>query len=199
VMRSSDEYDRVVFDTSPTGGTLRLLSLPEFLEGWIDRLLHKRRKSIDLFEKAAIGDREPLRVSEGDPIIARLQARKEMFEFAGEVLRNDAAFFLVLNPDELSIRETGRAVEELTESGLPVSGLVINKVTPEPDEEETGRGATYLRDRCRTERDRIDHIRESFNEPVVAVIESRVSEVKGTLLGDVADELDIEVKSMTAE
>ncbi|WP_231186165.1 TRC40/GET3/ArsA family transport-energizing ATPase [Haladaptatus sp. DYF46] len=199
VMRSSDEYDRVVFDTSPTGGTLRLLSLPEFLEGWIDRLLHKRRKSIDLFEKAAIGDREPRRVSEGDPIIARLQERKEMFEFAGEVLRNDAAFFLVLNPDELSIRETGRAVEELTESGLPVSGLVINKVTPEPDEEETGRGATYLRDRCRTERDRIDHIRESFDEPVVAVIESRVSEVKGTLLGEVADELNIEVNPMTPE
>lgn len=199
VMRNSDEYDRVVFDTSPTGGTLRLLSLPEFLEGWIDRLLHKRRKSIDLFEKAAIGDREPRRVSEGDPIIARLQERKEMFEFAGEVLRNDAAFFLVLNPDELSIRETGRAVEELTESGLPVSGLVINKVTPEPDEEETGRGATYLRDRCRTERDRIDHIRESFDEPVVAAIESRVSEVKGKLLGEVADELDVEVESAVAE
>jgi arsenite/tail-anchored protein-transporting ATPase len=199
VMRNSNEYDRVVFDTSPTGGTLRLLSLPEFLEGWIDRLLHKRRKSIDLFEKAAIGDREPRRVSEGDPIIARLQERKEMFEFAGEVLRNDAAFFLVLNPDELSIRETGRAVEELTESGLPVSGLVVNKVTPEPDEEETGRGATYLRDRCRTERDRIDHIRESFDEPVVAVIESRVSEVKAALLGDVAEELNVEVESAVVE
>ncbi|WP_423743572.1 TRC40/GET3/ArsA family transport-energizing ATPase (plasmid) [Haladaptatus sp. SPP-AMP-3] len=199
VMRNSDDYDRVVFDTSPTGGTLRLLSLPEFLEGWIDRLLHKRRRSIDLFEKAAIGDREPRRVAEGDPIIARLEERKENFEFAGEVLRNDAAFFLVLNPDELSIRETGRAVEELTESGLPVSGLVINKVTPEPDEDETGRGATYLRDRCRTERERIEHIRESFDEPVVAVIESRVSEVKGTLLEEVADELNVEVEAAAAE
>ncbi len=199
VMENSDEYDRVVFDTSPTGGTLRLLSLPEFLEGWIDRLLHKRRQSIDLFEKAAIGDREPRRVTDGDPIIARLQERKEMFEFAGEVLRDNASFFLVLNPDELSIRETGRAVEELTESGLPVSGLVINKVTPEPDDDETGRGATYLRDRCRTERDRIDHIRESFDEPVVAVIEARVSEVKGTLLTDVANELAVDVESTVAE
>ncbi|KZN25003.1 ATPase [Haladaptatus sp. R4] len=199
VMQSSEEYDRVVFDTSPTGGTLRLLSLPEFLEGWIDRLLHKRRQSIDLFEKAAIGDREPRRVADGDPIIARLQKRKELFEFAGDVLRDDASFFLVLNPDELSIRETGRAVEELTESGLPVSGLVINKVTPEPDDDETGRGATYLRDRCRTERDRIDHIRESFDEPVVAVIESRVSEVKGSLLADVADELAVDVEPTVAE
>ncbi len=194
VMQNSEEYDRVVFDTSPTGGTLRLLSLPEFLEGWIDRLLHKRKQSIDLFEKAAIGNREPRRVADGDPIIARLQERKEMFEFAGDVLRENASFFLVLNPDELSIRETGRAVEELVDTGLPVSGLVINKVTPEPDDDETGRGATYLRDRCRTERDRIDHIRESFDEPVVAVIEARVAEVKGSLLTDVAGELTVDVK-----
>ncbi|WP_435155904.1 ArsA family ATPase [Haladaptatus sp. DFWS20] len=194
VMQNAEEYDRVVFDTSPTGGTLRLLSLPEFLEGWIERLLHKRKQSIDLFEKAAIGDREPRRMVEGDPIIARLQERKEMFEFAGEVLRTEAAYFLVLNPDELSIRETGRAVEELTKYDLAVSGLVINKVTPEPEEDESGSGAKYLRDRCRTERDRIEHIRESFDEPVVAVIESRVEEVKGSLLSNVADKLDVTVE-----
>ncbi|WP_227353066.1 ArsA family ATPase [Haladaptatus salinisoli] len=191
VMRDSEEYDRVVFDTSPTGGTLRLLALPDFLEGWIDRLLEKRTKSIDLFEKAAIGEREARRRAENDPIIARLRERKETFEFAGNVLRNEAAFFLVLNPDELSIRETSRAIEELTESGLAVSGLVINKVTPKPEESEDGRGAKYLRERCRTERERIDHIRGSFDEPVVAVVESRVEEVKGTLLSDVADELDV--------
>ncbi|WP_227375062.1 ArsA family ATPase [Haladaptatus halobius] len=194
VMRNSEEYDRVVFDTSPTGGTLRLLALPDFLEGWIDRLLEKRAKSIDLFEKAAIGEREARRRAENDPIIARLRERKETFEFAGNVLRNEAAFFLVLNPDELSIRETGRAIEELTESGLSVAGLVINKVTPKPEESEDGRGARYLRERCQTERERIDHIRESFDEPVIAVVESRVEEVKGTLLSDVAGELDVTVE-----
>ncbi|WP_049969225.1 ArsA family ATPase [Haladaptatus cibarius] len=195
VMQNSEEYDRVVFDTSPTGGTLRLLSLPEFLEGWIERLLHKRKRSIDLYEKAAIGGREPRRMAEGDPIIARLQERKEMFEFAGEVLRTESAYFLVLNPDELSIRETSRAVEELTEYDLAVSGLVINKVTPEPDADESGRGAKYLRDRCRTERERIEHIRDAFEEPVVAVIESRVEEVKGSLLADVAKGLDVAVET----
>ena len=57
VMRDADDWDRVVFDTSPTGGTLRLLSLPEFLEDWIDRLIDKRETSIDLFEKAAVGEK----------------------------------------------------------------------------------------------------------------------------------------------
>ncbi|UPV75657.1 ArsA family ATPase [Halorussus limi] len=193
VMRDSEAYDRVVFDTSPTGGTLRLLALPDFLEGWIDRLVSKREKSIDLYEKAAIGDREARRKTATDPIIARLTERKEMFEFAGRTLREDAAFFLVLNPDELSIHETRRAVEDLSEYDLGVEGLVINKIAPEPDEGEEGTGATYLRERYRTERERIERIETEFAQPVVARIGQRVEEVKGDLLADVADELDIEV------
>jgi arsenite-transporting ATPase len=193
VMRDADEYDRVVFDTSPTGGTLRLLALPEFLESWIERLVDKRAKSIDLYEKAAIGDKDARRKAKEDPIIQRLQGRKEMFEFAGETLRDDAAFFLVLNPDELSIRETERAIENLTEYGLGVRGLVINKVSPAPDDDEQGRGAQFLRRRYETDRERVAAIRESFDEPVVAEIELRIEEVKGDLLADVADELDLEV------
>jgi arsenite-transporting ATPase len=193
VMRDADDYDRVVFDTSPTGGTLRLLSLPEYLGGWIDRLLDKREESVKLFERAAIGGREPRRSEVGDPIIARLRQRKENFEFAGERLRNDASFFLVLNPDQLSVRETGRAIKGLRDQDLSVSGLVVNRLTPEPDPDEDGRGARYLRDRVETERERLREARESLAPPVVATIESRVREVKGSLLESVADELGVSV------
>ncbi|MES3516762.1 MAG: ArsA family ATPase [Natronomonas sp.] len=192
VMRSADPYDRVVFDTSPTGSTLRLLGLPELLEDWIDRLMYKRRKSIDLFEKAAIGNNEPRRVMDGDPVLARLQERKEFFEFAGTTLRDEAAFFLVLNPDELSLNETERAIEGMSESGLSVRGLVANRLTPAPDDDETGRGARYLRERVTTEQTRLQRVREEFDPPLVAEIETRTSEIKGSLLEEVADELDIE-------
>ncbi|UVE51134.1 TRC40/GET3/ArsA family transport-energizing ATPase [Haloferax larsenii] len=194
VMRNADEYDRVVFDTSPTGGTLRLLSLPEYLDGWIQRLIHKRTQSIELFERAAIGNNEPRRMMDGDPIIARLEKRRDDFSFAAETLREDAAFYLVVNPDELSIRETERAVEQLDSYGLDVRGLAVNRLTPEPDPDENGRGARFLRDRVETERNRLAQLREDFDAPLVAEIETRVSEVKGDFLGEVADELDIEVE-----
>ena len=193
VMRDSDEYDRVVFDTSPTGGTLRLLSLPEFLQGWIDRLLAKRKQSVKLFERAAIGNQEPRRILDGDPIIARLQARKELFEYAEETLRDQARLFLVLNPDTLSIRETERAIAGLSEYDLSVAGLVVNRLTPEPDDDEEGRGARYLRNRVATEEDRLATIRNRFEVPLVAAIETRVAEVRGDLLREVADELDVSV------
>jgi arsenite-transporting ATPase len=191
VMRDADPYDRIVFDTSPTGGTLRLLSLPEFLQGWVERLLHKRQQSVKLFERAAIGNQEPRRMMEGDPIIARLEERKEMFEFAKETLQGEAAFFLVVNPDQLSIRETRRAVDSLADHGLDVRGLAVNKLTPEPEDHEEGRGARFLRDRVATERERLDELHETFEPPVVAEIETRVREVKGSLLDEVADELDV--------
>jgi arsenite-transporting ATPase len=193
VMRDAEGYDRVVFDTSPTSGTLRLLSLPEYLGGWIDRLLEKREESVRLYERAAIGDREPRRSQVGDPIIARLRQRKESFEFAGRTLRDEATFFLVLNPDQLSLRETSRAVDQLHEYDLSVSGLVMNRLTPEPDPEEEGRGARYLRDRVATERERLQAARDSIEQPVVATIESRVREVKDDLLGSVASEIELPV------
>ena len=193
VMREADDYDRVVFDTSPTGGTLRLLSLPEFLEEWIERLIDKRTESIDLFEKAAIGEQEARKKLEDDPIIGHLQRRKEKFEFAARTLREDAAFYLVLNPDELSIRETRRAIDQLSGYGLAVDGLVLNKVTPAPDDDETGRGARYLRERVATERERIGTVRSAFDQPVVAEIESRVEEIRGDLLAEVAAELEVDV------
>jgi len=193
VMREESEpYDRVVFDTAPTGSTLRLLGLPEFLGDWIDRLLYKRKQSIDLFEKAAIGDMEPRRLLEGDPVIERLQSRKEFFEYAGETMRSDAAFFIVFNPDQLSVNETRRAIEGFTERDLAVRGLVANRVTPEPDDDETGRGARYLRERVATERDRLTQVRDGFDPPLVAEIESRTTEVRGDVLTDVAVSLDVE-------
>lgn len=191
VMDEQDSYDRVVFDTAPTGGTLRLLSLPELLEGWIDRLLAKRKQSIDLYEKAAIGKQEPRRMMEGDPILDRLQRRKERFSFAADTLRSDAAFYLVLNPDELSIRESMRAIDTLDEEDLNVSGLVINKISPEPESHESGRGADYLRKRVQTERRRINRISEELSPPIVGKIEAKHTEVRDELLEEVAAAINI--------
>jgi arsenite-transporting ATPase len=194
VMRDADPYDRIVFDTSPTGGTLRLLSLPEFLQGWVERLLHKREQSVKLFERAAIGNQEPRRLMEGDPIVARLRDRKETFEFAKRTLRDEAAFFIVVNPDELSIRETRRAIDGLADHDLSVRGLAVNRLTPRPDDDENGRGARFLRERVATERERLRELHETFDPPVVAEVATRVREVKGSLLAEVADELDVAVE-----
>jgi arsenite-transporting ATPase len=69
----------------------------------------------------------------------------------------------------------------------------VNRLTPAPDPDESGRGARYLRDSIETERERLQETRESIDPPVVATIESRVREIKGDLLDSVAAELDIDI------
>ena len=199
VMSDAEEFDRVVFDTSPTGSTLRLLALPDLLEGWIERLHEKREQSLKMYERAAIGNLPPRRSVAGDPILERLEQRRSKFQFARETLTDDAAFVLVMNPDELSLRETERALETYDEYGLDVVGIVINRLTPAPEPHEDGRGARYLRQRCESERERVETVRESFREPIVATIETRVREIKDDLLDDVVDELDLESPAAAAD
>ncbi len=74
-----------------------VLSLPELLRDWVEQLRAKRMQSVELYERAAIGKREPRRMREGDPILARLEERRDRFEFAHETLRTDASFYLVMN------------------------------------------------------------------------------------------------------
>ena len=45
---AGDQYDQVIFDTAPTGHTVRLLSLPQVMAAWMDGLLGHRKRSARL-------------------------------------------------------------------------------------------------------------------------------------------------------
>ena len=51
MIEATDRYDRVIFDTAPTGHTLRLLTLPEIMTAWMDGLLRTRDRA-DSFGRA---------------------------------------------------------------------------------------------------------------------------------------------------
>ena len=135
--RAGDDYDRVIFDTAPTGHTLRLLGLPEAMEGWVAGLVARRRKLASLGRMwrnvagaVAGGDRgdEPV-----DPVLEALERRQARFREARAIVTDPdrAGFLFVVIPERLPILETRRAVDALDRYGIPVTGLVVNRVLPE--------------------------------------------------------------------
>ena len=63
----NSEYDLIIFDTAPTGHTLRLLSLPELLSSWIGKLITLRLKLgkmmgmfKNVFKKGKKGEEDPM-------------------------------------------------------------------------------------------------------------------------------------------
>lgn len=134
ILEETAHFDLLVFDTAPTGHTLRLLSLPEMMEAWINSML-KRRKKVNENYSELLNDGDPVE----DPIYQKLMTRKQKFAEAREWLldKRKTDFVYVLTPEKLPIEETARAINELSQAKMKVSTLVINKCLPETQNEES--------------------------------------------------------------
>ncbi|MBW3552614.1 MAG: TRC40/GET3/ArsA family transport-energizing ATPase [Gemmatimonadetes bacterium] len=128
-------YDRVIFDTAPTGHTIRLLGLPELMQAWVDGLVSRRRKLSSLgrmWRRVAGAAAAPERHDE-DPVLAALERRQARFRRAREIVTDPerTAFWFVVVPERLPILETARALDALERYAIPVGGIVVNRVLPE--------------------------------------------------------------------
>jgi arsenite-transporting ATPase len=116
-----DAYDLLVFDTAPTGHTLRLLQSPEALVSWVTALTKARRAML------------PSDLEGPDPVLAALERRKDRFEEVRAFMmrRKSTAFVLVTIPERLPIEEAARALDALGDVGIRVGAVVVNRVLPE--------------------------------------------------------------------
>jgi len=142
-IREDRDFDYVIFDTPPTGLTLRFLALPQVTVTWIERLtairlqILEKRYTIQKIrgtegnESAETGVR--LNFSEeDDDMLKRLRTLHENYRRLNRTLQGaDCGIVLVFNPDFLSMRESERLLEGLKELKLPLRLLIQNKVSPE--------------------------------------------------------------------
>lgn len=155
ILEERQNFDKLVFDTAPTGHTIRLLTLPELMGVWIEGLLEKRRKTNENYTQL-LNDGEPRE----DPIYEVLRERQERFSKAREILldEQETGFIFVLNPERLPILETEKALELLHKYHLHVNTLIINKVLPEEADGE------FLLERKKHEKQYIEKIENTFNK-----------------------------------
>ncbi len=127
IIEKFDDYDVMIFDTAPTGHTLRLLTLPGLLEDWMASLIKKRKSIVGMNKMLS------KKYDEKDPVLEILEKRQKRFGEIKKILidGNDLTLRFVLNPEQLAIEETKKAVAQLEKFDLPVEALIINRILPE--------------------------------------------------------------------
>ena len=123
------EYDSVIFDTAPTGHTLRLLDLPEVLgetfavASEVQRRVRRAARtarSMVLGPAAYWNDRD-----ESDEVASL----RERIVGVDELLHDPThtRFRVVLTPERMVIAETERLVSRLEDASVPLDSLVLNR------------------------------------------------------------------------
>ena len=164
------DYDRIVFDTAPTGQTLRLLSLPELMTAWMSGLIKRRRKvsALSKMWRNVAGSSDDVSGQE-DPILKALEDRRARFHRARKALTDPGrtAFVFVVIPERLPIWETETAVAALSRHGVPVGAIIVNQLLPEAESDEAG---GFLAGRRERERGYLARILESLGDwPLLGV------------------------------
>lgn len=142
---SQMQFDKLIFDTAPTGHTLRLFALPELMSIWTNGLLQHQKKQIELKEAA-----KPFWQNKQDDLhnpfkeetqsrwqkaLTLIEERKKLFHKASHVLKDTkrTAIVFVMIPEPLALAETKRAVSSLKEVGLTCRAIIVNQVIPKID------------------------------------------------------------------
>jgi len=140
-------FDLIVFDTAPTGHTMRFLSLPELLDSWLMKLL-KLRKRINAVKN--------IFRSERDETVEEIHRLKRRIEHIRRIITDPkfSSFYIVLIPEKLAFEESKRAMRILQSYRIPVHGLLINNVFPEDP------GCSFCLARREVQKSYIQEVRE---------------------------------------
>jgi len=168
-------FDLLIFDTAPSGHTIRLLSLPEVMAAWSDGMLGYRDRSQKLGtlltmlgrDQAAEDEFGVLGGATEAPDNSRdgrihdiLLARRRKFHRARALLTdaNITAFLLVINAERLPILESKKTLDLLKTFDVPVAGMIVNRLLPANAE------GAFLRKRRLQESRYRDEIDRTFSE-----------------------------------
>lgn len=107
--KTAEEYDHIIFDTAPTGHTLRMLQLPSAWSNFISENTHGA---------SCLGQ------------LSGLESKKEIYKNAVENLANKekTTLILVARPEPSPLKEAERASKELQDIGVNNQVLIINGV-----------------------------------------------------------------------
>jgi len=181
----SGEYDVIVMDTAPTGETLRLLSLPEAANWYVMRFYSTFKKLMAL-ARVTVGKVSNVPLPSSD-VMDTVDVLKNTFQKVSEILDNPklTTVRLVLNPEQMVIKETMRAYTYLSLYNRNVEMLVVNKVIPD---EFLNSG--IFDEKAKEQKFHMGEIHNAFDPMEIKICRMRNTELRGLdMLEAMADEI----------
>jgi arsenite-transporting ATPase len=124
-------FDVIIIDCAPTGETLALLSFPEMLRWWMNKLFPIKRKAIK-FVKPVI---EPLLgiPMPSDSVMGEIEKIYNQLDEMRQVLsdRSITSIRIVVNPEKMVIKEAQRSFTYFNIYDFNVDAIIVNRVIPE--------------------------------------------------------------------
>ena len=127
----SGAFDMVVVDCAPTAETLRLLSLPEVMNWYIERIFPVERRVVKTL-RPMLSRMTTLPIA-GDQVFAAVERLHRNLDAVKQILVDEdvSSVRLVVNPEKMVIAEARRTYTYLGLFGYRVDAVVVNRIIPE--------------------------------------------------------------------
>ncbi len=170
-------YDYYIYDLVPLGHALYYLSMASVYDAWISKITALRGEMAEYDKVAAIAKRET--ASEEDKILTELLWIKDRINKSSSILtdKQKTAFFFVIVPEEMIIKDTQKAAQLFAKFDVPLSGYIINRVLPQ---DLRGKDIPeYLRHRIEMQDHYLGLIKTTFANEILASVPEMERDVTG--------------------
>lgn len=127
----SDEYDTIIVDCAPTAETLRLLSLPEVMSWYMEKMFPVGRKMAKVVRP--VMSRVSSMPIADEEVFDSVSRFYERIDGVRDILGNPeiTSARLVMNPEKMVIAEARRTYTYLGLFGYAVDAAIVNRVLPD--------------------------------------------------------------------
>jgi arsenite-transporting ATPase len=171
------DFDYYIYDLVPLGHALYYLSMAKVYDEWINKIT-KLREEMREYEEM-VGRLKRQKPTEQDHILEELHYIKGRINASSAILTDKArtAFFFVVVPEDMIIRDTQKAATLFAQYDVPIAGYVVNRVIPH--ELLHQHIPEYLGHRIEMQDRYLQQIRESLGDRVLAQVPELERDVTG--------------------